>query len=78
MAVNHPYTFGPSWKPAYISYSPDMIAPCKHSFEKLMERFVCNTVGELMEYPSGKSECPHCGLVKSDEWVHAWSLGLVE
>jgi len=77
MAVNHPYTFGPSWKPAYISYSPDMLGPCKHSFVKVMLEPAL-AIGSGVHVPSGCSKCEHCGRLETDDWVHAWTLGLAE
>lgn len=77
MAVNHPYTSIPMPKMAYISYSPEMIAPCKHSFVMVMWEPGL-AIGSGILAPSGISKCKHCDRVETDDWVHAWTLGLVE
>ena len=77
MAVNHPYTYGPTFKTAYISYdanNPCHRAPwerevkCDHVFINKM-----TLIGDT-HYPTGFFRCEKCGVVKSGDWVWAWQM----
>lgn len=71
----------PTFALAYISYSKDMLPAhmnCEHVFQIQLKPFFLADHPEVTGVlPTGNYKCLDCGWVRPEDWVMAWSLGLV-